>query len=95
MHLEQLLGDAANDLLRNTLMLMADKGRAGLLPEFAAAFDGAHVVATDLVSQAEHGYNSPVWLVTDHRPLAEDVLARVPGLIPGPRMMNGARQVCS
>ncbi len=40
-----------------------------------------HIVATDLVSQAEHGYNSPVWLVTDHRPLAEDVLARVPALI--------------
>ncbi|MBE1291747.1 MAG: histidinol dehydrogenase [Rhodobacteraceae bacterium] len=40
-----------------------------------------HIVATDLVSQAEHGYNSPVWLVTDHRPLAEDVLSRVPGLI--------------
>jgi sulfopropanediol 3-dehydrogenase len=40
-----------------------------------------HIVATDLVSQAEHGYNSPVWLVTDHRPLAEDVLARVPSLI--------------
>ncbi len=40
-----------------------------------------HIVATDLVSQAEHGYNSPVWLVTDHRPLAEDVLARVPDLI--------------
>ncbi|MEM6636790.1 MAG: histidinol dehydrogenase [Pseudomonadota bacterium] len=41
----------------------------------------AHLVATDLVSQAEHGYNSPVWLVTDHRPLGEDVLARVPDLI--------------
>ena len=27
----------------------------------------AHIVATDLVSQAEHGYNSPVWLVTDDR----------------------------
>jgi sulfopropanediol 3-dehydrogenase len=40
-----------------------------------------HVVATDLVSQAEHGYNSPVWLVTDSRVLAEDVMARVPGLI--------------
>ncbi|MEJ5218278.1 histidinol dehydrogenase [Cognatishimia sp. D5M38] len=40
-----------------------------------------HIVATDLVSQAEHGYNSPVWLVTDHQPLAEDVLARVPDLI--------------
>lgn len=41
----------------------------------------AHIVATDLVSQAEHGYNSPVWLVTDDRALAEDVMARVPDLI--------------
>ncbi|NND90751.1 MAG: histidinol dehydrogenase, partial [Granulosicoccus sp.] len=41
----------------------------------------AAIVAADLVGQAEHGYNSPVWLVTDHRALAEDVMARVPGLI--------------
>ncbi len=41
----------------------------------------AHVVATDLVSQAEHGYNSPVWLVTDDRPLAEKVMQLVPALI--------------
>ncbi|NDW43517.1 histidinol dehydrogenase [Ruegeria sp. PrR005] len=41
----------------------------------------AHIVATDLVSQAEHGYNSPVWLVTDNRTLAQDVMARVPVLI--------------
>lgn len=39
------------------------------------------IVAADLVGQAEHGYNSPVWLVTDHRPLAEEVLRLVPGLI--------------
>jgi sulfopropanediol 3-dehydrogenase len=39
------------------------------------------VVATDLVGQAEHGYNSPVWLVTDNRPLAEEVMRIVPGLI--------------
>ncbi|MBJ6371374.1 histidinol dehydrogenase [Sedimentitalea arenosa] len=39
------------------------------------------VVATDLVSQAEHGYNSPVWLVTSDRALAETVLQRVPELI--------------
>lgn len=50
-------------------LILADKGA------------DAHIVATDLVSQAEHGYNSPVWLVTDHQPLAEDVLARVPALI--------------
>ncbi|MGR3655624.1 histidinol dehydrogenase, partial [Paracoccus sp. (in: a-proteobacteria)] len=39
------------------------------------------IVATDLVSQAEHGYNSPVWLVTDDRHLAQEVMAQVPGLI--------------
>jgi len=41
----------------------------------------AHIVATDLVSQAEHGYNSPVWLVTDDRDLAEKVMTIVPDLI--------------
>ncbi|MEQ6250286.1 histidinol dehydrogenase [Sulfitobacter sp. HNIBRBA3233] len=41
----------------------------------------AHIVATDLVSQAEHGYNSPVWLVTDDRALAEKVMDLVPDLI--------------
>jgi sulfopropanediol 3-dehydrogenase len=39
------------------------------------------IVATDLVGQAEHGYNSPVWLVTDDRPLAEEVMRLVPLLI--------------
>ncbi|MDZ7708860.1 MAG: histidinol dehydrogenase [Roseovarius sp.] len=39
------------------------------------------IVATDLVGQAEHGYNSPVWLVTDNRPLAEEVMRLVPLLI--------------
>ena len=39
------------------------------------------IVAADLVGQAEHGYNSPVWLVTDDRTLAETVMARVPELI--------------
>ncbi|MGX0902560.1 sulfopropanediol 3-dehydrogenase [Roseovarius sp. MBR-79] len=38
-------------------------------------------VAADLVGQAEHGANSPVWLATTHRPLAEAVIARVPALI--------------
>ena len=47
----------------------------------ADATADAHIVATDLVSQAEHGYNSPVWLVTDSRAVAEDVMARVPDLI--------------
>ena len=40
----------------------------------------AHRVAVDLVGQAEHGVDSPVWLVTTSRELAEEVAALVPGL---------------
>ncbi|MCE8509773.1 histidinol dehydrogenase [Ruegeria pomeroyi] len=40
-----------------------------------------HIVTTDLVSQAEHGYNSPVWLVTDDRALAEKVIEMIPAYI--------------
>ncbi len=39
------------------------------------------LVAADLVGQAEHGYNSPVWLVTTNRALADKVMARDPALI--------------
>ena len=39
------------------------------------------VVATDLVGQAEHGHESPAWLITTSRKLAEDVMRRVPPLI--------------
>jgi sulfopropanediol 3-dehydrogenase len=39
------------------------------------------LVAADLVGQAEHGYNSPVWLVTDHEPLARRVMELVPEYI--------------
>ena len=39
------------------------------------------IVAADLVGQAEHGYNSPVWLVTDDKNLAKKVLELVPPLI--------------
>ena len=41
----------------------------------------ADIVACDLVGQAEHGYNSPVWLVTDSQELAEKVIELVPGYI--------------
>ena len=47
----------------------------------ADASADAEIVAADLVGQAEHGYNSPVWLVTDHRALAERVMQLVPQLI--------------
>ena len=49
----------------------------------------AEIVAADLVGQAEHGYNSPVWLVTDDRALAEKVMARVPDLIADLPEVNG------
>lgn len=39
------------------------------------------LVAWDLVGQAEHGYNSPVWLATTDRALADRVLQIVPGMI--------------
>jgi sulfopropanediol 3-dehydrogenase len=39
------------------------------------------MVAQDLVGQAEHGPDSPAWLVTTSRTLAEDVMARMEGLI--------------
>ena len=39
------------------------------------------IVASDLVGQAEHGHESPAWLFTTSRRLAEDVMRRVPGLI--------------
>ena len=41
----------------------------------------AEIVAIDLVGQAEHGYNSPVWLVTDDLELAEKVLNLIPKAI--------------
>ncbi len=56
---------------------------AGPTDSLILADSGAdpEVVAADLVGQAEHGYNSPVWLVTDHRSLAEEVMTLVPKLI--------------
>ncbi|WP_299475948.1 histidinol dehydrogenase [uncultured Roseibium sp.] len=45
------------------------------------------IVAADLVGQAEHGYNSPVWLVTTSDRLARKVLELVPiiaGELPDP-----------
>ncbi|WP_137923744.1 histidinol dehydrogenase [Cupriavidus sp. 2SB] len=41
----------------------------------------AAIVASDLVGQAEHGHESPAWLFTTSRALAEQVMALVPSLI--------------
>ena len=39
------------------------------------------VVAVDLVSQCEHGYDSPVWLLTDSQKLGEKVIEIMPKVI--------------
>ena len=52
------------------------------------------LVAFDFVGQAEHGYNSPAWLFTTSKKLAEYVMQRVPELIADlpdlPRENSGA-----
>jgi sulfopropanediol 3-dehydrogenase len=39
------------------------------------------IVASDLVGQAEHGHESPAWLMTTSRSLAEEVMRVVPRMI--------------
>ena len=39
------------------------------------------IVATDLVGQAEHGHESPAWLITSSRRIADEVAALMPKLI--------------
>jgi sulfopropanediol 3-dehydrogenase len=64
-------------------------GRAGIdliagPTEIAIIADAAadpELVATDLVGQAEHGPDSPAWLIATDRALAKAAMARVPGLI--------------
>src|SRR5438445_7190410 len=41
----------------------------------------AAIVACDLVGQAEHGHESPAWLMTTSRPLAVKAMQLVPELI--------------
>jgi sulfopropanediol 3-dehydrogenase len=41
----------------------------------------AEIVAADLVGQAEHGQESPAWLFTTSRALADQAMRRVPELI--------------
>ncbi len=52
--------------------------------EIAVIADGTAdpgIVASDLVGQAEHGHESPAWLLTTSRPLALEVMRLVPELI--------------
>jgi len=56
---------------------------AGPTESMVAADDSADpaIVAADLAGQAEHGPDSPVWLVTTSRALGEAVLALMPAVI--------------
>jgi len=76
----QLYGPTGIDMFAGPTdsMVLADHGADPFL------------VAWDLVGQAEHGANSPVWLATTHRALAEQVIALVPRLIETLPASNGA-----
>ena len=39
------------------------------------------IVAADIVGQAEHGYNSPGWVFTTDKPVADYIMKRIPELI--------------
>ncbi len=76
-------------------------GRAGIdliagPTEIAIIADAAadpELVAIDLVGQAEHGPDSPAWLIATDRALAEAAMARVPGLIAAlPEVQRGAAE---
>ena len=56
---------------------------AGPTEILVIADDGADpdLVACDLVSQAEHGPDSPAWLVSTSHPLASQVMARLEGFV--------------
>jgi sulfopropanediol 3-dehydrogenase len=41
----------------------------------------ADLVASDLIGQAEHGPDSPAWLITTSRRLAEDTQSRIPACV--------------
>ena len=47
----------------------------------ADATADSDIIAADLVSQAEHGHNSPVWLIALDRGVAEATIAAIPALI--------------
>lgn len=58
--------------------VFAGPSEVGIIADEAA---DAAIVASDLVGQAEHGHESPAWLFTTSKTLAEDVMRRVPALI--------------
>lgn len=78
-----------NAFVAETKAILAGEGVCGIdlfagPSEIAVIADEAAdpmTVAIDLLSQGEHGTNSPVWLFTESRKLAEQVLELMPKLI--------------
>ncbi len=77
-----ILVGPGNAFVAEAKSILAGSGRCGI-DVFAGPTESAIIadktadpltIAIDLVSQAEHGYDSPVWLFTDCRELAEKVL---------------------
>jgi sulfopropanediol 3-dehydrogenase len=58
--------------------VFAGPSEIGILADASA---DPEIVAVDLVGQAEHGHESPAWLFTSDKALAEQVMARVPELV--------------
>ncbi len=84
-----ILVGPGNSYVAEAKAILAGSGRVAI-DVFAGPTESAIIadssadpmtVAVDLVSQAEHGYDSPVWLFTDSRLLGEKVLEIVPKVI--------------
>jgi sulfopropanediol 3-dehydrogenase len=84
-----ILVGPGNAYVAEAKIMLASSGRcaidvfAGPTESAIIADDSADpmTIAVDLVSQAEHGYNSPVWLFTDSRYLGEMVERIIPKVI--------------
>lgn len=84
-----ILAGPGNAYVAEAKSLLASEGKC-TIDVFAGPTESAVIadktadymtVAIDLVSQAEHGYDSPVWLFTDSRELGEKVLEVMPKII--------------
>lgn len=84
-----ILAGPGNAYVAEAKSILAAQGRC-TIDVFAGPTESAIIadssadymtVAIDLVSQAEHGYDSPVWLFTDSRELADKVMETMPKII--------------
>jgi len=75
--LTTLLGAGASDLVRRTVLLLASKGRAGLLPEFAGVYDE---VAMKAAGRAVARLQTAVALDDSQRTRIREALGRLTGL---------------